>query len=110
MQILSIFKMVKGSCEFSKFTWAFLLLFSGLSQLQDMELQVFHAGTALKDGCVVSSGGRVLTVTAVRPALETALQAANQGVTAIGFPGAVYRRDIGHRAITHLKQRRCVWC
>uniref|UniRef100_H3C485 Trifunctional purine biosynthetic protein adenosine-3 n=1 Tax=Tetraodon nigroviridis TaxID=99883 RepID=H3C485_TETNG len=79
---------------------------TGLSQVQDMELQVFHAGTALRDGHVVSSGGRVLTVTAVRPALETALQAANQGVAAIGFPGAVYRRDIGHRAIAHLKQRR----
>lgn len=76
--------------------------------MQDLELQVFHAGTALKDGDVVSSGGRVLTVTAVRPALETALQAVNQGVAAIGFPGAVYRRDIGHRAIAYLKQRRCV--
>lgn len=89
---------------------SFLLyfFFSGLSRLQDMELQVFHAGTALKDGHVVSSGGRVLTVTAVRPALETALQAANQGAAAVGFPGAVYRRDIGHRAIAHLKQHRCV--
>lgn len=82
---------------------------SGLSQVEDMGLQVFHAGTALKEGgAVVSSGGRVLTVTAVRPALEAALQAANQGVAAVGFPGAVYRRDIGHRAIAHLSQRRCV--
>lgn len=86
----------------------FCFLFSGLSRVQDIQVQVFHAGTALKEGHVVSSGGRVLTVTAVRPALETALQAANQGVAAIGFPGAVYRRDIGHRAITHLNQRRCV--
>lgn len=81
---------------------------SGLAQLQDMALQVFHAGTALKEGGVVSSGGRVLTVTAVRPSLEAALQAANQGVAAIGFPGAVYRSDIGHRAVAHLKQHRCV--
>lgn len=73
-----------------------------------MGLQVFHAGTTLKDGGVVSSGGRVLTVTAVRPTLETALQAANQGVAAVGFPGAVYRRDIGHRAVTYLKKSRCV--
>ncbi|KAI3366010.1 hypothetical protein L3Q82_009839 [Scortum barcoo] len=79
---------------------------TGLSQVQDMGLQVFHAGTALKDGGVVSSGGRVLTVTAVRPSLEAALQAANQGVAAMGFPGAVYRRDIGHRAIAHLNQHR----
>uniref|UniRef100_A0A3B4ZLN9 ATP-grasp domain-containing protein n=1 Tax=Stegastes partitus TaxID=144197 RepID=A0A3B4ZLN9_9TELE len=79
---------------------------TGLTQLQDMGLQVFHAGTALKEGGVVSSGGRVLTVTAVRSSLETALQAANQGVAAVGFPGAVYRRDIGHRAIGHLNQHR----
>ncbi|XP_047211318.1 trifunctional purine biosynthetic protein adenosine-3 isoform X2 [Girardinichthys multiradiatus] len=79
---------------------------TGLSQVQDMGLQVFHAGTALKDGNIVSSGGRVLTVTAVRSTLEAALQAANQGVAAIGFPGAVYRRDIAHRAIAHLNQHR----
>ncbi|XP_028256062.1 trifunctional purine biosynthetic protein adenosine-3 isoform X2 [Parambassis ranga] len=79
---------------------------TGLSQVQDMGLQVFHAGTALKNGGVVSNGGRVLTVTAVRSSLETALQAANQGVAGVGFPGAVYRCDIGHRAITYLNQRR----
>lgn len=86
----------------------FLYVSSGLSQVQNTGLQVFHAGTTLKDGGVVSSGGRVLTVTAVRPSLETALQAANRGVVAVGFPGAVYRHDIGHRAIAHLKQHRCV--
>ncbi|XP_051799507.1 trifunctional purine biosynthetic protein adenosine-3 [Acanthochromis polyacanthus] len=79
---------------------------TGLTQLQDLGLQVFHAGTALKEGGVVSSGGRVLTVTAVRSSLETALQAANRGVAAVGFPGAVYRRDIGHRASAHLNRHR----
>uniref|UniRef100_A0AAR2KY40 Trifunctional purine biosynthetic protein adenosine-3 n=1 Tax=Pygocentrus nattereri TaxID=42514 RepID=A0AAR2KY40_PYGNA len=72
-------------------------------EITEMGLQVFHAGTALKDGGgVVSSGGRVLTVTAVRPTLESALHSANQGVAAVGFPNAVYRRDIGHRAIAYL--------
>ena len=84
------------------------LFSSGLSQVQDSGLQVFHAGTTLKDGAVVSTGGRVLTVTAVKSSLETALNAANQGVASVGFPGAVYRRDIAHRAIAHLKQHRCV--
>uniref|UniRef100_A0A8K9UQ82 Trifunctional purine biosynthetic protein adenosine-3 n=1 Tax=Oncorhynchus mykiss TaxID=8022 RepID=A0A8K9UQ82_ONCMY len=69
-------------------------------------VQVFHAGTSLKEGGVVSSGGRVLTVTAVRSSLEMALHAANRGVAAVGFPGAVYRRDIGHRGIAHLAQHR----
>ncbi|PWA15255.1 hypothetical protein CCH79_00020741, partial [Gambusia affinis] len=50
----------------------------------------------------------VLAVTAVRSSLEVVLQAANQGVAGIGFPGAVYRRDIGHRAIAHLNQSRSV--
>ncbi|XP_030012234.1 trifunctional purine biosynthetic protein adenosine-3 [Sphaeramia orbicularis] len=80
---------------------------TGLSQVEDMGLQVFHAGTALKEGGgLVSSGGRVLTVTAVRSSLEVALEAANQGVAAVGFPGAVYRRDIGHHAIAFLKEPR----
>uniref|UniRef100_A0A665TC32 ATP-grasp domain-containing protein n=1 Tax=Echeneis naucrates TaxID=173247 RepID=A0A665TC32_ECHNA len=79
---------------------------TGLSKVQDMGLQVFHAGTALKEGGVVSSGGRVLTVTAISSSLETALRAANRAVADIGFPGAVYRHDIGHRAIAHLNQRR----
>uniref|UniRef100_A0A8D3CSH9 Trifunctional purine biosynthetic protein adenosine-3 n=1 Tax=Scophthalmus maximus TaxID=52904 RepID=A0A8D3CSH9_SCOMX len=79
---------------------------TGLSQAEDKGLQVFHAGTALKEGGVVSSGGRVLTVTAVSSSLEAALQTANQGVAAICFPGAVFRHDIGHRAIAHLNQSR----
>ncbi|XP_028836428.1 trifunctional purine biosynthetic protein adenosine-3 [Denticeps clupeoides] len=80
---------------------------TGLSQVQDMGLQVFHAGTALKEGGgVVSSGGRVLTVTAVMPDLESALHKANQGVAVVGFPEAVYRRDIGHRAIAFLTRSR----
>ncbi|CAL1598421.1 unnamed protein product [Knipowitschia caucasica] len=79
---------------------------TGLSQVQDMGVQVFHAGTALKDDGIVSSGGRVLTVTAVQSSLEAALEAANKGVMAIGFPGAVFRRDIGHRAIAYLNQHR----
>uniref|UniRef100_A0A8C8MKJ9 Trifunctional purine biosynthetic protein adenosine-3 n=1 Tax=Oncorhynchus tshawytscha TaxID=74940 RepID=A0A8C8MKJ9_ONCTS len=77
---------------------------TGLSQVEETGVQVFHAGTSLKEGGVVSSGGRVLTVTAVRSSLEMALHAANRGVAAVGFPGAVYRRDIGHRGIAHLTQ------
>ncbi|KAL7845882.1 hypothetical protein AOLI_G00240740 [Acnodon oligacanthus] len=79
----------------------------GLSQVTEMGLQVFHAGTALKEGGgVVTSGGRVLTVTAVQPTLESALHSANQGVAALGFPNAVYRRDIGHRAIAYFTRTR----
>ncbi|KAF4119149.1 trifunctional purine biosynthetic protein adenosine-3 isoform X1 [Onychostoma macrolepis] len=80
---------------------------TGLSQVSEMGIQVFHAGTALKEGGgVMTSGGRVLTVTAVRPTLESALRSANEGVTLISFPDAIYRRDIGHRAIAYLNHSR----
>ncbi|CAM4505757.1 unnamed protein product [Leuciscus chuanchicus] len=80
---------------------------TGLSRVSEMGVQVFHAGTALKEGGgVITSGGRVLTVTAVRPTLQNALRCANEAVAAISFPDAVYRRDIGHRAITYLTRTR----
>uniref|UniRef100_A0A4W4GSP8 ATP-grasp domain-containing protein n=1 Tax=Electrophorus electricus TaxID=8005 RepID=A0A4W4GSP8_ELEEL len=83
---------------------------TGLSRVTEMGLQVFHAGTALKEGGrIVTSGGRVLAVTAVRPTLESSLQSANQGVAAVGFPNAVYRRDIGHRAIAYLSRGRLTY-
>uniref|UniRef100_A0A8C1LYI9 Phosphoribosylglycinamide formyltransferase n=1 Tax=Cyprinus carpio TaxID=7962 RepID=A0A8C1LYI9_CYPCA len=77
-----------------------------ITGVSEMGIQVFHAGTELKEGGgVMTSGGRVLTVTAVRPTLESALRSANEGVAVISFPDAVYRRDIGHRAIAHLSRR-----
>ncbi|KAJ8350812.1 hypothetical protein SKAU_G00259420 [Synaphobranchus kaupii] len=79
---------------------------AGLSQAREQGLLVFHAGTVQKEGRVLTNGGRVLTVTAVGPSLETALRSANQGVAAVGFPGAVFRRDIGHRAIAFLTRSR----
>ncbi|OXB68644.1 hypothetical protein ASZ78_014291 [Callipepla squamata] len=79
---------------------------TGLSKAKELGLEVFHAGTALKDGKVVTNGGRVLTVTAIKEDLMTALQEANKGVAAINFQGAIYRKDIGYRAIAFLSQSR----
>ena len=59
---------------------------------------VFHAGTALKDGQVVTSGGRVLAVTALGADLEAAVGRAYEAAAKIRFEGAHYRRDIAHRA------------
>ena len=56
---------------------------------------VYHAGTAEKDGQLVTSGGRVLGVTALAPTLDEALQKAYDAVEKIHFDGAHYRRDIG---------------
>lgn len=59
---------------------------------------VFHAGTALKEGQVVTAGGRVLAVTALGPDLKTAVGRAYEAVSKIRFEGAQYRTDIAHRA------------
>ena len=61
---------------------------------------VFHAGTTVRhDGTLVTSGGRVLAVTALGDDLVDARQRAYDGVAAIGFEGRQVRRDIGWRAI-----------
>jgi phosphoribosylamine--glycine ligase len=63
------------------------------------QTKVFHAGTALKDGLVVTNGGRVLGVTAWRPTLAEARAAAYAAVEKISFEGAHYRRDIAAKAL-----------
>ena len=59
---------------------------------------VLHAGTQAKEGRIVTSGGRVLGVTAVSPGLEQAFDAAYAAAACIKYEGCYYRRDIGHRA------------
>ncbi len=61
--------------------------------------KVFHAGTALKDGQIVTNGGRVLGVTALGKDLKSAQAAAYAAVEAIQFEGAQFRRDIGAKAM-----------
>ncbi|KZT75087.1 phosphoribosylamine--glycine ligase [Daedalea quercina L-15889] len=60
----------------------------------------FHAGTAQKGDQVVTSGGRVMAVSAYAPTLREALDLAYAGVENVSFEGKVYRRDIAHRALT----------
>ncbi|CAK4670700.1 unnamed protein product [Aphanomyces euteiches] len=63
------------------------------------DVTVFHAGTAIKDGALVTSGGRVLTVTATAPTMKDAIAKAYEGVSKIHFQGAQYRSDIGHKGL-----------
>lgn len=65
------------------------------------DLQVFHAGTRLDDGRPVTSGGRVLCVTALADNVRLAQQKALEAVQQVHFDGAQWRSDIGHRAIRH---------
>jgi phosphoribosylamine--glycine ligase len=62
-------------------------------------VQIFHSGSALVDGQLVTAGGRVLGVTAAGASLEEALARAYQAMEEIHFEGMHYRRDIGHRAL-----------
>ena len=64
-----------------------------------VDAHVFHAGTVLKDGKVLTSGGRVLCVTALGETVKFAQQQAYKIVDSIQFDGAQYRTDIGYRAV-----------
>ena len=72
---------------------------SGLDINNDGAYQVFHAGTALKNGEVVTSGGRVLCVCALADSVGDAANAAYAACDQIQWDGAFYRSDIGYRAI-----------
>jgi phosphoribosylamine--glycine ligase len=60
---------------------------------------VFHAGTRREGGRLVSAGGRVLNVVGLGKDLKEALERAYAFIPRVGFPGAVYRRDIGRKAL-----------
>ena len=75
---------------------------SGLPVIRDDEpsdVYVFHAGTAERDGQVLTAGGRVLCVTALGCNVKQAQKLAYETVAGIHFEGMQYRSDIGHRAV-----------
>lgn len=67
-------------------------------------VQVFHAGTAMKDGQLVTAGGRVLSVAAYALTLPIALARAYEAINHISFEGMHYRRDIAHRGLKALNE------
>ncbi len=77
---------------------------SGLEEIQGMEdVVVFHAGTAEKDGRIVTSGGRVLGVTARGDGVKEAIDRAYRAVEKIQWEGAHFRRDMGRRALDRMR-------
>ena len=75
---------------------------SALSGIEEAEAAgglVFHAGTALRDGALLSAGGRVLNVTAVGPSLSDAREQAYAALDHIRLDGAQFRTDIGARTV-----------
>jgi phosphoribosylamine--glycine ligase len=71
---------------------------SGLPEDED-EVMVFHAGTTVEDGKPVTSGGRVLCVTALADNVKQAQQRVYATAAQVHFDGAQYRHDIGYRAV-----------
>ena len=70
----------------------------GLEEAEEVAL-VFHAGTALRDGRLVSAGGRVLNVVGTGPSVHEARERAYAAARRIALPGAQFRTDIGKRAV-----------
>lgn len=73
---------------------------SGLDTLKKLHnIQVFHAGTAIKNDGIVTNGGRVLGITTQGKDLQEAQTNAYEAIKKVSFAGAHYRRDIGARAL-----------
>lgn len=71
----------------------------GVTKAKSLGAMIFHAGTKLKDGEFVTSGGRVLGVTMTAPTLREAVDKVYRCVEVIHFDGVHYRRDIAARAL-----------
>jgi phosphoribosylamine--glycine ligase len=78
---------------------------TGLPTVDAADCKVFHAGTAVKDGNVVTSGGRVLCVTALGDSVTAAQTRAYETVDVIRWEGAWCRSDIGYRAIAREREQ-----
>jgi phosphoribosylamine---glycine ligase len=75
---------------------------TGLDAAEAAGNLVFHAGTAVKGGKIVTNGGRVLGVVATAPDIKGAVDKAYAGVKKINFVNVHYRKDIAHRALERL--------
>jgi phosphoribosylamine--glycine ligase len=74
----------------------------GLDKIVTNTVTVFHAGTARKNGNIVTNGGRVLGVTAIGDGIENAIKNVYNAVSKIDWDGAYYRTDIGKKALLYM--------
>ena len=71
---------------------------------RDPDIVVFHAGTDIKDGKLITNGGRVLTITATGKTLKEAKEKCYSAINKIHFEGAHYRKDIGDKGLEILQE------
>ena len=82
-----------GSYEIGK-------IIDGIKNVEENEkIKVFHAGTTMKNGNLVTNGGRVLGISAIGNTLEEAITTAYDAIKHISFHGMKYRKDIGKKVI-----------
>ena len=79
-----------------------LIFISGIDIAEKTGLQIFHAGTSIKDGNTVTNGGRVLAVIAVYRSFKMACEKATEGAKFIQFEKSYFRQDIGFRVLMRL--------
>ena len=72
---------------------------TGLDNIFPENIKIFHAGTTVKNGQIITNGGRVLCVTGLGANVTQAQRAAYQTIEKINWKGMLYRKDIGYRAI-----------
>ena len=72
---------------------------TGIAEAEALGAVVFHAGTAMRDGQLVTSGGRILNVTGLGDTLEQARARAYEACEVVSFEGARFRRDIAAKAV-----------
>lgn len=73
---------------------------SGIDEaVQIPDVNIFHAGTDFRDNALITSGGRVMNVTAFGSSVQEAVDRVYQAVSKISFDGMQYRKDIAHRAL-----------
>lgn len=77
----------------------------GLNTVDDENCKVFHAGTVQENESVLTSGGRVLCVTALGESVEKAQTLAYKNATKITWPGVQLRKDIGYRAVARERSK-----
>ena len=76
---------------------------SGIADADKIEnIKVFHAGTRAENGKILTSGGRVLCVTAIDKDLSSSIEKAYNGVAKISFKDMAYRKDIGKKGLKNL--------
>jgi phosphoribosylamine---glycine ligase len=72
---------------------------TGVEEAEELGAVVFHAGTAMRDGQLLTSGGRILNVTGLGDTIEEARTRAYEACERISFPGVRFRRDIAAKAV-----------